>query len=297
MGNLAAICTAICWAITSILFSITSKKIGSITVNRLRLLVASVFLMIIHLVIYRQLIPTTFSLDRWAWLGLSGVVGLTLGDAFLFQAYVMIGPRLSTVMMALVPVASTILAWLVLGEKLSLLVITGICITVAGVAWVVLEEPGEKLVTGDRRHFLLGIACGLGSVLGQSFGLILSKRGLEGGVSALSGVLIRILVAMAVLWVYSALRGQIGSTLQVFRMPGTIGTIATASAIGPVLGVWLSLVSVQLIPVGIASTLQSLTPIFVLPMTLAFFKERVTARAIFGTLGAIAGVAVIFLLP
>lgn len=297
MGNLAAISTAFCWAITSILFSITSKKIGSLAVNRLRLLIASIFLLILHLVIYRQLIPVAFSLDRWAWLGISGILGLTLGDAFLFQAYVLIGPRLSTVMMALVPVVSTILAWLVLGETLNLLVITGICITVAGVAWVVLEEPEEKHIPVDRRKYLLGILCGLGSVLGQSFGLILSKRGLEGGVSALSGVLIRILVAAAVMWIYSLIRGQIRPTFKVFQMPKTLGTIAAASAIGPVLGVWLSLVSVQLIPVGIASTLQSLTPIFVLPMTLAFFKEKITPRAIFGTLGAIVGVAVIFLVP
>jgi drug/metabolite transporter (DMT)-like permease len=295
MGNLAAIITAVCWSITSIIFSITSKKVGSLAVNRLRLLFAAVILLAIHLIFQGQLIPVNFSPDRWFWLGLSGIIGLTLGDAFLFQAYVMIGARLGTVMLALSPVLSTLLAWLVLGEKLSLLIIAGIFITVAGVAWVVMEEQPASQVAHNRRQYLLGILCGVGAVLGQAFGLILSKRGLQGGVSPLSGVLIRILVAAAAMWIYTVVRGQIGPTLRVFRQPRTTGAIVAGSVIGPVIGVWLSLVSVQLIPVGIASTLQSLSPIFVLPMTAVLFKEKITPRAVAGTLAAIAGVALISL--
>ncbi len=295
MGQLAAVITAVCWAITSILFSVTSKRVGSLTVNRLRLLFAAVFLMAIHLVAMGSLVPLNFSLERWGWLGLSGVIGLTLGDAFLFQAYVMIGPRLSTVMMALSPVASALLAWLVLGERLTLIEIAGIAITVAGVSWVVMEEPETNHVERNRRHYLLGILSGLGGVLGQAFGLILSKRGLEGGVSPLSGVVIRIIVAALVLWIFTLLRGQARPSLRVFQQPRITGIIAAGSLIGPVIGVWLSLVSVQLIPVGIASTLQSLSPIFVLPMTGLFFKEKITSRAILGTAGALVGVAVLSL--
>ncbi len=298
MGQIAALITALCWAITSILFSISGKQVGSLAINRLRLLFASVLLLATHLVVQGQLIPLNFSLDRWIWLGVSGIIGLTLGDLFLFQAYITIGPRLSTVMMALSPVASAILAWLVLGERLSLIEIAGIVICVAGVTWVVLEEqagddaPHARL---SRKEYLVGILCGLGGVLGQAFGLILSKRGLEGGVSPLSGVVIRIIVATVVLWLFTLARGQIRPTLAIFRQPKVTGIIAVASVIGPFIGVWLSLVSVQLIPVGIASTLQSLSPIFVLPMTATFFKEKVTLRAVLGTLAAIAGVAALSL--
>jgi drug/metabolite transporter (DMT)-like permease len=298
MGNIAAIITAFCWSITSILFIITSKQVGALTVNRLRLLFASILLLATHLIVQGQLIPLNFSLDRWMWLGLSGILGLTLGDACLFQAYVLIGPRVSTVMMALSPVASAILAWLILGERLSLIDMAGIAITVAGVTWVVMEEqPANGVIQTQhsRRQYLIGILFGVGAVLGQAFGLILSKRGLQGGVPALSGVVIRIIVAAAAMWLYTLIRGKIGSTMAVLRMAKTTGIIATASVIGPFIGVWLSLVSVQLIPVGIASTLQSLSPIFVLPMTAIFFKEKVTPRAVLGTLGAIAGVALLSL--
>jgi len=64
---------------------------------------------------------------------------------------------------------------------------------------------------------------------------------------------------------------------------------------GPVTGVWLSLIAVQLTPVGIASTLIAMTPIFLLPISRLVFKERITIRAILGTLVAFAGTALLFL--
>jgi len=64
---------------------------------------------------------------------------------------------------------------------------------------------------------------------------------------------------------------------------------------GPFLGVWLSLVAIQHTSVGIASTLMSLPPIFLLPVGMIIFKERIGWRAVVGTVLAISGVAVLFL--
>lgn len=52
-------------------------------------------------------------------MGLSGIVGLIVGDTCLFQAYVLIGPRRSLLLMTSVPVIATILAWLWLDEALT----------------------------------------------------------------------------------------------------------------------------------------------------------------------------------
>jgi drug/metabolite transporter (DMT)-like permease len=59
--------------------------------------------------------------------------------------------------------------------------------------------------------------------------------------------------------------------------------------------VWLSLIAVQNAPVGVASTLTSLTPVFLLPLGWLFFKERITQRAVVGTALAVAGTAILFL--
>jgi drug/metabolite transporter (DMT)-like permease len=65
--------------------------------------------------------------------------------------------------------------------------------------------------------------------------------------------------------------------------------------VGPVLGVSASLLAIQHAEVGVASTLMALPPVFLLPMSYFFFKERFGWRTVAGTFVAIAGVALLFL--
>ena len=80
------------------------------------------------------------------------------------------------------------------------------------------------------------------------------------------------------------------------RDRSTLWLILGGSLIGPFLGVWLSIVSIQLAPLGVASTLMSLNPIFLLPFAFIIFKERVSLRAVLGTLVSVAGIVILFLL-
>lgn len=294
MGEIAAILTAVCWSFTSIFFNNASRAIGSVRVNRLRLLVATVILLLAHWIFLGTPIPTQASGERWLWLGLSGIIGLALGDAFLFQAYVHIGARLTTIIMALDPVVSTLIAWLWLGEQLTSMEIFGILLTVFGVGWVVMEQRNGQ--TGhSRRDLLLGILCGIGSVLGQAVGFVLSKKGLENGFSPLSGVVIRIVIATLVMWLLALLTGKIKDTWEGLYNKEARNNILAGAVVGPSLGVWLSMVSVQLIPVGIASTLMATRPVMLLPLSRWFYNEKISIRSIIGTLIALIGVTLIFL--
>lgn len=293
MGEIAALLTAICWAFTSIFFSISGKLVGSAVVNRIRLFFASILLILAHLFIQGSFFPAGASLYRWSILGLSGIIGLALGDALLFQAYVLIGPRITTLMMALAPVFGTILAWFFLGEVLTPIELLGISITIAGVAWVVLEKRNGNSAD-PKPHLLTGILMGLGASLCQALGLIFSKVGLEGGYPALSGVEIRILVAMLTVWIIAIVRRQFFPTFPILKAkPIALAWIAGGATVGPFLGVWLSLIAVQISPVGVASTLMALSPVLVLPLSYFFFHEKISFRSVFGTIAAITGVAII----
>jgi drug/metabolite transporter (DMT)-like permease len=52
---------------------------------------------------------------------------------------------------------------------------------------------------------------------------------------------------------------------------------------------------VQRAPVGVASTLMALPPVFLLPISWVVFGERVGWQAVAGTLVAVAGVALLAL--
>ena len=292
---MAALTTALCWSFTSIFFTLAGRRVGSVTVNRVRLVMATLFLAITHWLLATPL-PFKAEPERWFWLGLSGIVGLVLGDAFLFQAYVWVGPRLGMLMMSSVPVISTILAWLFLGETLAVGQLLGILLTVGGIAWVVLERAGPNGSRTDDPNYIWGILFGLGAAAGQALGLITAKKGLGGDFPALSGNFIRMFTAMLVMWSFTILRGKFRPTMQRLNsQPQAALSIAGGAFFGPFIGVWLSLVAIQLTQIGIASTLMALPPVFLLPISYYIFRERFSWRVIIGTLVAISGVAMLFL--
>lgn len=294
LGELAAITTAFCWAITSVFFSYSGRQLGSVVVNLSRLLFAVIFMLVTHLVLQGSPLPLQAEPFRWGWLGLSGLLGLALGDGFLFQAFVLIGPRLSSLMMALVPILSAFLGWVFLGETITALELAGIVLAVGGIGWVVTERRTGRTQVENKRYGL-GLLFGLGGALGQATGLITAKFGLVDGFSTTSALLIRMLAATLVLWGLAALRGRIGMTVRGWQHRRALWAILAGTISGPFIGVWLSLVSIQLTRVGIASTLMALTPLILIPISYVLLKEHIGLRSILGTVLALVGVALIFM--
>lgn len=298
LGELAGLGTSLCWSVGSVFFTLSGRRVGSAVVNRTRLLMAVVMVSLLHLAMQGSLLPIDAGGERWFWMGLSGLIGFVIGDAMLFQAFVMIGPRLSMLLMALAPVMGAVLAWPLLGEHLTAQEILGILLALSGVAWVVLDRGNSKAGLPDMppRFYAMGVLFGLGGALGQAGGLIASKVGLEGDFPALSGNVMRLVVSTIVIWLIAAGTGQVRSNFQSLQeQPRAITILLGGAIFGPVLGVWLSLVAVQNAPVGIASTLMSFPPILLLPIAHFVFKEHITWRAVAGTALAVAGTAVIFL--
>jgi drug/metabolite transporter (DMT)-like permease len=297
-GELAALGTSLCFAFGSTLFTFAGREFGAQWVNRVRLLMAALLIGVLHVLILGRLVPTGLTLDSLSWLSLSGIVGLVLGDICLMTAFVMIGPRLSMLMMALAPIFSTILAWLLLGETLDNQTLLGIVLALVGVVAVVVERqngrPSGNLSTG--RAYRIGLLFALGGSLGQAGGTVLSRLGLADGLEPLSASLIRMTAAVIVLWGLALLRGQVAGTIGTLRAkPRAALWLLGGTVTGPVIGVWLSLIAVQRTSVGIASTLTSLTPIFLIPISFVVFKERVTLQGIIGTIVAFVGTVLLFI--
>lgn len=295
LGEMAALATALCWSFSSIFYTLAGRQVGPATINRLRLLLSIVFLGLAHRLLLDSLLPAARP-EQWFWLGVSGIVGLSLGDTWLFQAYIWIGPRLAMLLKSLAPVFSALLAWLFLAETLAPVQIAGIFLTVGGVSWVVLERsPAPAGNPGHNRRYLWGLLFGVGAALTQAVGLITAKLGLSGDIPALSGHLMRMLAATAAMWGVTIWQRQAGAAIrQMAGRPQTSLNLTAGTVLGPVVGVWFSLVAVRLAHVGIASTLMALVPIFLLPIGRFVLKERISRRAVAGTVVAVAGVALLF---
>jgi drug/metabolite transporter (DMT)-like permease len=290
LGEGAALLTSLCWSLNSVCFTVAGRRVGSASVNLGRLLMAWAMLVLVHLAAYGSPFPLQAGGARLGWLGVSGLIGFALGDAVLFEAFVLIGARLAMLLMTLSPLFSALLAWLFLGQSLSPLKVLAMGITLGGIAWVVWGDGEYE----DHPHLWRGILLGVGGALGQSVGLLFSKYGLAGNFSPISANLIRVTAGVAALLFYFGVRGRLHSTLGSLRDGRATAFIGLGAITGPVLGVVLSLVAIARAPMGVAATLMSLSPVLLLPVSHFVFREKVGGHAILGTLLALAGAAALF---
>ncbi len=300
IGEIAALLTAMCYSISSIFFTFAGRRFGPVVSNRIRLIIAVLLLGITHWIVFGNPIPVNAGIDRWLWLGISGIVGLAIGDLFLFQAYVTLGPRLGLLFLSLSPAIASLLAWLILGETLGAGSILGITLTLVGITWVVLagttNKPGSGYINEALpRRSLKGVVAGLIAAAGQAFGVVLAKNGLKGDFSALSANVIRMTAACLALWLVTIIQGQVMSTVQQAQdQRSGLLYILGGAIFGPLIGVSLSLFAIQNTSIGIASTIIALPPIFLLPIGHFIFKEHISWQAISGTLLAVVGVGLLF---
>ena len=199
-GELAALLTAVAWTVTAMAFEAAGKRVGSLSVNLIRLVMAFLILTIFNFFTRGYAFPSDATSYQWFWLGLSGIVGFVLGDLFLFQAFVLISARISMLIMSLVPPITALLGWIILGEKLTFLNWIGMMITLVGIAIVILKRSEEsKTNTKSRKistqYSFKGILWAFGGALGQSIGLILSKKGM-GEYNAFAATQIRIIISI-----------------------------------------------------------------------------------------------------
>jgi drug/metabolite transporter (DMT)-like permease len=294
IGEIAGLLTSVFFAANAVFITRAGKLVGSVIVNRTRVVFALFYLVLLNLLFFRQPFPFNASSDRWSWLMLSGVIGLAMGDAFLFQAYLYVGPRLGMLLLSLSTVFGVLEAWIIFGETLRLAQIIGITLTMAGILWVLLEQG--DINAPKIRPSPVGILYGVLAAIGQATGLVFSKQGMQGNFSPIQGNVIRMLAAVLALLVLMLIQRQAGKTVQTLRAnPRALPLLAVAALIGPVIGVSLSLLAVQNTAVGVASVLTSLAPIFMLPIAHFLFKEHLGWQAVAGTILAMVGVAILFL--
>lgn len=303
LGIVSGIATAMLWTATAVCFEMASKRLGSWTVNVLRLVIAAGLFVGLSLIRTGTPGPQQLTADMWRDLSLSGIVGFVVGDAMLFRAFVLIGARLTMLIYASVPAMTALGGYAWLGEMIGGRALLGMAITAVGIAMSILANPRPE-VPSEKRHRRQGILLAIGGSGGQAVGLLLGKRG-SVGLDAFAATEVRVLAGVAgflVLTLASRRMGSIASTVgaaMLRTMPqhaglrSALGVMTLGAVLGPFLGVSLGLLSVQLLPAGVASTLMSTVPVLLVPVSALVFHESVGIGEVLGTLTAIAGVAML----
>ena len=293
LGEIAALATAACWTITAVAFESAGKKVGSLSVNIIRLVIALLLISGFNLFSRGMILPFDASGSTWIWLTISGLIGFVIGDLFLFQAYVQVGSRISMLIMSTVPPITAIAGFVLMGERITLLGLAGMLITISGIALVILTKSStDKKI--EFTHSIKGLIFAFIGALGQAFGLVFSKFGM-GSYNPVAATQIRIIAAIFGFAVVITASKNWRNVYIALKDSKAMKNITIGSLFGPFIGVSLSLLAVQHAPTGIVSTIMSITPILIIPVSILFLEERVFPKEIIGAFISLIGISLLFL--
>ncbi len=294
-----AIIAAIIFSWTSVLFTTAGRRLGVTLVNLLRLPCAALCLALTHLALTGHIWPPNLALMDQVWLGLSGIVGLAIGDSALFRAFITIGPRRSMTLMALAPVFTVIIAWSALGEHLGPWALMGIVTVILGVmiaSWGRGNGSGQFGVL-PQKVLRTGLLLALLASLGQGLGSVFAKMGMTSGadVNPLGASMVRICWASIAYWVVVLPRQNFSEL--VGKLRDKRGSVALVGAIltGPFISVWISLIAIKNTEAGVAQVFLGMVPVFVVAPAWLVYKDRPTPLSLLGIVVAVGGGALLFL--
>lgn len=302
-GEFFALLTVLCWGIGIFPFTEAAKRLGTASLNQYRLLLAWLILSVLLIVFYPLNPISLFQKPEqleYVFLGLSGIIGFTIGDYFSFSSFKMLGPKLGSLYTTFAPGAALIVGYFVLGESMNGWGVLGIVVTLAGVIWLTLSSKDKKaaLEVGFERS-KTGVIYGIAGAFCQGTGLVLSKVALnseaDGHLVTMHAVWIRLLFAFVAAFILSLLSGRLikNSKAIVKNQQNGLPFLFVGTLFGPVAGVTLSLLAIQRMPVAAAQTLFALMPIIVLPLNYFYYKEKITMQAILACIVAFLGVVLL----
>ncbi len=277
--------SACSWALGAILWRMLGERLSSYSMNLAKTAFGALFLGIVLLATGFEPVGSR----ALAYLALSGIVGIAIGDTFFFLSLMQLGPRRASLMGSLNPVVIALAAAAILGERPTPAAWAGIVAATFGVGWVLWERTAAG---GGGETTSRGVRYGLLSVLCTAGGVLLAKVGVV-SLPAVDAAWIRLVAGFAGLALWGASRSELGGWVDPFRRGALLAKAAAVVAVVVFGGFWLSLVALKHIDAAVAGTLNATGPLFILPMSAILMKEKLSVRAVLGAGIAVGGVALI----
>lgn len=301
-GLIAAIITLCCWTVGTFAFTAASELYAPASINRVRLLYATVLLSVIVCCWQGFGITELFTqplAEHWLWLGVSGIVGLSIGDYFAFSAYKMMGSSRTSLFSTFAPGAALLGGMILLGEQLNTIGLLGMAVSVGGLVWFIQSAAAHQHNKDEKTYLRKGIVYAILGALCQGLGLVFAKKGLildseSGRLMPVHATWIRMVIATLGMYVFGIVKGGLWKEFKAVSFtPSIVKPVLLGTLFGPVMGVSMSLYAASVIEVSLAQTIFSLLPISVMLAAVLMRKEKLDIVSFIAALIGVLGVCIL----
>ncbi len=290
IGILSALGASIAWTISSSLWKQLTNKKHSIQLNTLKNTIAT--LLFLPIIFQLSWLKEFYSISI---LFISGSVGIAIGDTLYFSALRRIGTRKTLTMEATAPILASLLGAIFLEETISFRTWIGAIMVAISVVLIAQKNISEFTHISDAKSNInrSGILFAFGSIVCGVIGALISRSVLsQGSLMPLETSAVRILGAfLTLLFISPSINKLVLQDVKKTNFNFTL--IILATLLGTNLGILLQQIAFQKLPVGLAVTCLSTSPVMAM-----FFAKRegdhIVRKDLLACLLSVLGVAVAF---
>lgn len=284
IGEIAALSTALCWAVASRMFQILGKSFSPLALNFWKGLVAAIVLFAVTQFFYPDF---SLTYNQVFWLLLSGAIGIGLGDTFFFQALNKIGDSQAILVAeTLAPIITALFAMAWIAEWLTWQQWLGIAVVILSVDMVIKLQKKQKV-----EHFeMTGYVYAALAAICQAFGAVISRDILTStDIDPANASQIRLLGGMAIIVVLMLIKKDRWLP-KTENLKQTWLLFAGATIIGTFAALFLQMLAFTHTKAAIVQTLFATSVVLSLGVS-RIMGEKVSGRVMLWSLVALGGVA------
>lgn len=299
-GCLIAFVSMVAGALSTFPFTNVTRKWGPVAINIFRLLLALILLTIIVMFLDKKSLIELFTIPssaEYAYLLVSGIIGLVLGDYCGFHSMAILGAKRFSIFNSIAPGAALAFGFILISERINYIGVMGIVVSIGGMMWFIQASDTKEI---DEQHIheygkvSKGVLFGILSGVCQGLQLTLAKKAISGesGLTPVHATWIRILGATIAYSAFTFLTGRFKERVitPIQKEKSLYFKAIIATILGTVLSVILFMWSITYCKVAVTQTILSLAPIVALPMAYFLYREKMTMRTFFAGLLSIFGV-------
>lgn len=300
-GYLAALGTLCAWTISTFVLAKLARLEDPYVLNKAALFF-SIFLLGIVVCVVDGIAPwelfTVPNASNWLWLGISGILGKSVGDYCGFFALRILGARRRSMITTLGPGFTWFFGLMILSESMNWLGIAAMGLTIISLLLLINSSAEKEEVKKENFGLPLpGLLFGISAAALTGLAFILSKKTFvesENSISAYHGTWIRIVTAFSALMIFDILRNKHTGFIKQFLLDKQKGVLLFFGILfGAVLGLSFSLIAITRMNAAAAYTIFSLLPVSVILVSIIVYKKKLTLQSWLYSILAIAGVMIL----
>lgn len=290
IGTLIGLFTSFLWALSTNVYKSQSKEATPLAINAMKMWGAMAFMSLIVVLPFRTT-PFYVPFENLIYLIASVSIGLVVGDMVYLTSQERIGVSYAFPIANIYPILTYIVAIFLVNETIIISRFIGIIVAVIGVTLISREQAQRNKREGLKQFDALGISLAFLAALCWAFGTVLLQIGVT-GIDPIDANFTRMLFGgMIFVPIF------LGSVKLGMKRPTRRATkiIVAAGFLGMTLGSLLYTYTVKLIGAPISALLGSTSPLFAVPISVFFLKEKFSLRSILGALFTVTGVMLVIL--